>query len=89
MAHAEGTAGIKAAVRAGVDSIEHGTMLDDETAAMMEQRGTWLVPTLLGKRRNKARTKGRVTRLIAAAGLNVLQWHDLNAVIIRAVIATK
>ena len=46
MAHAEGTAGIKAAVRAGVDSIEHGTMLDDETAAMMEQRGTWLVPTL-------------------------------------------
>jgi len=46
MAHAEGTAGIKAAVRAGVDSIEHGTMLDDETAAMMEQQGTWLVPTL-------------------------------------------
>jgi len=46
MAHAEGTAGIKAAVRAGVDSIEHGTMLDDEAAAMMEQRGTWLVPTL-------------------------------------------
>ncbi len=46
MAHAEGIPGIKAAVRAGVDSIEHGTMLDDEAAAMMEQRGTWLVPTL-------------------------------------------
>jgi imidazolonepropionase-like amidohydrolase len=46
MAHAEGTAGINAAVRAGVDSIEHGTMLDDQTAAMMEQQGTWLVPTL-------------------------------------------
>ena len=46
MAHAEGAAGIKAAVRAGVDSIEHGTMLDEEGAAMMEQRGTWLVPTL-------------------------------------------
>ena len=46
MAHAEGTAGINAAVRAGVDSIEHGTMLDNETAAMMEQQGTWLVPTL-------------------------------------------
>lgn len=46
MAHAEGTEGIKAAVRAGVDSIEHGTMLDEEGAAMMEQRGTWLVPTL-------------------------------------------
>ena len=46
MAHAEGTEGIKAAVRAGVDSIEHGTMLDDEGAQMMAQRGTWLVPTL-------------------------------------------
>jgi imidazolonepropionase-like amidohydrolase len=46
MAHAEGTAGIKAAVRAGVDSIEHGTVLDEEGAALMEARGTWLVPTL-------------------------------------------
>jgi imidazolonepropionase-like amidohydrolase len=46
MAHAEGTEGIKAAVRAGVDSIEHGTMLDEEGARLMEQRGTWLVPTL-------------------------------------------
>jgi imidazolonepropionase-like amidohydrolase len=46
MAHAEGTDGIKAAVRAGVDSIEHGTMLDEEGAEMMEKQGTWLVPTL-------------------------------------------
>jgi len=46
MAHAEGTEGIKAAVRAGVDSIEHGTMLDEEGAQLMEQHGTWLVPTL-------------------------------------------
>jgi imidazolonepropionase-like amidohydrolase len=46
MAHAEGAAGIKAAVRAGVDSIEHGTMLDEEGAQLMEDHGTWLVPTL-------------------------------------------
>ena len=46
MVHAEGTEGIKAAVRAGVDTIEHGTMLDDEGAALMAQKGTWLVPTL-------------------------------------------
>jgi imidazolonepropionase-like amidohydrolase len=46
MAHAEGSEGIKAAVRAGVDSIEHGTVLDEEGARMMEQKGTWLVPTL-------------------------------------------
>ncbi len=46
MVHAEGTVGIKAAVRAGVDSIEHGTLLDEEGARLMAQRGTWLVPTL-------------------------------------------
>jgi imidazolonepropionase-like amidohydrolase len=46
MAHAEGTDGIKAAVRAGVDSIEHGTMLDEEGATLMQSKGTWLVPTL-------------------------------------------
>jgi imidazolonepropionase-like amidohydrolase len=46
MAHAEGTEGIKAAVLAGVDSIEHGTVLDDEGAELMVKRGTWLVPTL-------------------------------------------
>jgi imidazolonepropionase-like amidohydrolase len=44
-AHAHGTAGIKAAIRAGVASIEHGSMLDDETFALMKQRGTYLVPT--------------------------------------------
>jgi len=46
MAHAEGPDGIKAAARAGVDSIEHGTMMDEEGATLMEQKGTWLVPTL-------------------------------------------
>jgi imidazolonepropionase-like amidohydrolase len=46
MAHAEGAEGIKAATRAGVDSIEHGTMLDEEGARLMEEHHTWLVPTL-------------------------------------------
>ena len=46
MAHAEGASGIKAAVRAGVDSIEHGTRLDEEGASLMEKQATWLVPTL-------------------------------------------
>lgn len=46
MAHAEGTDGIKAALRAGVDSIEHGTLLDEEGASLMEKQATWLVPTL-------------------------------------------
>ena len=44
-AHAHGTEGIKAAVRAGVTTIEHGSMLDDEAIALMKERGTYLVPT--------------------------------------------
>jgi len=44
-AHAHGTAGIKAAVRAGVTSIEHGSILDDEAISLMKERGTYLVPT--------------------------------------------
>jgi len=46
MAHAEGLPGICAAVRAGIDTIEHGSMLDDATAKEMAERGTWLVPTI-------------------------------------------
>ncbi len=46
MAHAQATEGIKAAVRNGVRSIEHGIFLDDEAISMMLERGTWLVPTL-------------------------------------------
>jgi imidazolonepropionase-like amidohydrolase len=45
-AHAHGTEGIKLAVRAGVASIEHGSFLDEEGAALMRQHGTFLVPTL-------------------------------------------
>ncbi len=44
-AHAHGAEGILAAVRAGVDSIEHGSLLTDEILAEMKQRGTYLVPT--------------------------------------------
>jgi len=44
-AHAHGADGIKSAVRAGVDSIEHGTLLDDEAIRLMKERGTFLVPT--------------------------------------------
>ncbi len=44
-AHAHGTEGIIAAVKAGVASIEHGSMLSDEAIALMKERGTYLVPT--------------------------------------------
>ncbi len=45
-AHAHSPEGIKNAVRAGVASIEHGTLMDDEGRALMKQHGTYLVPTL-------------------------------------------
>lgn len=44
-AHAHGTGGIKAAVRAGVASVEHGSVLDEEAIRLMKERGAYLVPT--------------------------------------------
>jgi len=46
-AHCHGAEAAKRAVRAGIDSIEHGTFLDDEALDMMKQHGTYLVPTLM------------------------------------------
>jgi imidazolonepropionase-like amidohydrolase len=46
-AHAHGADGINAFLRAGGDSIEHGTYLDDESIRLMRQSGAWLVPTLM------------------------------------------
>jgi imidazolonepropionase-like amidohydrolase len=46
-AHAHGTDGINAFLRAGGDSIEHGTYLDDESIRLFHREGVWLVPTLL------------------------------------------
>ncbi len=46
MSHAHGPEGINRAVRAGVRSIEHGTFLDQASADLMLERGTWLVPTI-------------------------------------------
>jgi len=46
LAHAQGTKGIKNAIRAGIDSIEHGFWLDDEAIEMMLESDVYLVPTL-------------------------------------------
>jgi imidazolonepropionase-like amidohydrolase len=45
-AHAHGAEGMKRAVRGGVDTIEHGTFMDDETIKLMKERGTFYVPTI-------------------------------------------
>jgi hypothetical protein len=47
----------------------------------------WLVPTLIGSRRGKARTRRRASQLLSAAGFTSIVWHDLYAVI-KAVTAT-
>ncbi|TCJ96583.1 metal-dependent hydrolase family protein [Nocardia alba] len=44
-AHAHGDAGIRACLRAGVDCIEHGSLAEDDTIALMVEQGTFLVPT--------------------------------------------
>jgi imidazolonepropionase-like amidohydrolase len=44
--HCHGAEGVKEAVRAGLDTVEHGTLLDEEAIDLMKQRGTYYVPTL-------------------------------------------
>ncbi|UNU41344.1 amidohydrolase family protein [Sphingopyxis sp. YF1] len=46
-AHAHGTDGVNAALRAGVDSVEHGTYIDPESIRLFKAKGSYLVPTLL------------------------------------------
>ena len=46
-AHAHGKEGMLRAIRAGIHSIEHGTMMDEEVFAAMVEHGTWYVPTIL------------------------------------------
>lgn len=47
MSHAQGTQGIKNALRAGVRTIEHGIYLDDEAIELFKEKDAWLVPTLV------------------------------------------
>ena len=58
--HAHGAEGMKRAIRAGVQTIEHGTYLDDEAIALMKKHGTWLVATISAGRvvAAKARVAG-------------------------------
>lgn len=50
MCHAHGAEGIKRAIRAGVTSIEHGSLMDDECIDLFKKHGTWYVPTLTAGR---------------------------------------
>ena len=57
-AHSHAAEGTRAAVEAGVDTIEHGSFLDDETIRAMKARGTWLVPTMMAPVAALAQARG-------------------------------
>ena len=65
-AHAHGADGMKRAVLAGVDSIEHGTFMNDEIMSLMKRRGTYLVPTITAGQwvAEKAKIEGFFPRLV-------------------------
>jgi imidazolonepropionase-like amidohydrolase len=66
-AHAHGAVGAKRAIRAGIDSIEHGSFLDDEALDMMKARGTYYVPTMMAAQGlREVLEKGYVPPQIAA-----------------------
>jgi imidazolonepropionase-like amidohydrolase len=81
MAHAQATDGIKAAVRHGIRSIEHGIYLDDEAIDMMLRRGTYLVPTLVAPRGVlEARDRGvPVPQVMIDKTLMVMDAHTASA----------
>jgi imidazolonepropionase-like amidohydrolase len=81
-AHAHGAKGIDAAVRAGVDSIEHGTFIDEQGIRDMKARGTYYVATLIafsgveralgkGLLAPESEAKGRQTLGVWGHGLNM------------------
>ncbi len=79
-AHAHGQNGIKAALEAGVDSIEHGTYTDAQTNALFKKSGAWLVPTMiaphaaLAQARAGARSRNTLMKAeeaVAAHGKNI------------------
>ncbi|NND82259.1 MAG: amidohydrolase family protein [Gammaproteobacteria bacterium] len=65
-AHAHGAEGMKRAIRAGVSSIEHGTLMDDEARKLMKKHGTYLVPTILAGEfvMNKAKIDGYFPEIV-------------------------
>jgi imidazolonepropionase-like amidohydrolase len=70
-AHAHGAEGIKRAIRGGVNSIEHGTFMDDEALQLMKQYGTYLVPTIIAGKSaaDSAKIKGYYTSIVTPKAL--------------------
>jgi imidazolonepropionase-like amidohydrolase len=74
--HCHGAAGVKAGIKAGIDTIEHGTMLDEEAVALMVQHGTYLVPTIVaGKHIVDHGTAGGIAPHVVRKGEQIGEWH--------------
>jgi len=77
-AHAHGTEGIRSALLAGVDSIEHGTYLDDECIDLMLEQGTYLVPTFAIFRRVMDTAGEDVPEYAMRQGMEAHETHERN-----------
>ncbi|MCL1630762.1 amidohydrolase family protein [Sporolactobacillus sp. CPB3-1] len=74
-AHAQGTEGIKNALRAGVDSVEHAFYLDDEAIQMFLEKGTFIVPTLIAVYGISDRGAGQVPDFMLDVAREVKRAH--------------
>jgi len=72
-AHAHGAAGMKRAVAAGITTIEHGTLMDEEVMDLMIEKGTYLVPTLTAGRSvaDSAKIRGYYPAIIVPKALEI------------------
>ena len=74
--HCHGAAGVKAGVKAGLDTVEHGTMLDDEAVTLMAEHGTFLVPTIIAGHQIVAHgTAGGIAPHVVRKGQQIGEWH--------------
>ncbi|GAB3692537.1 amidohydrolase family protein [Spirosoma flavus] len=72
-AHAHGAEGMKRAIRAGVQTIEHGTYMDDETIELFKKHGTYYVPTIIAGKTvaDSAKHFGYYTALVTPKALAI------------------
>lgn len=73
MAHAHGAEGIKRALNAGVTSIEHGTLMDDQCIDLFKQTGAWYVPTIIAGKSvaDSAKKTGYYPPMVARKALEI------------------
>lgn len=85
-AHAHGQGGIKAALEAGVDSIEHGTYTDAETNALFKKMNAWLVPTMVAPHAAlaQARAGARSANTLAKAEEAAAVHHESVSAAVKA-----